>query len=681
MDLESPISILPGVGPWIRQKLDKLEICSIEDLLYYFPFRYQNYSLTSKIQTLQSGEVATIQGQIVQIQNVYLKSGRRLQKAVVSDGADEIEITWFNQPYLIKTLPAGTFVSLSGKVKLFGRKRILVAPDYEKLAPQGTTSQAQHSTIHTGRLVPIYPETEGLSSKWLRTKIAIALPQTKEQITDYLSYKILSPYDLLPLSQAISWIHFPNNLEQAQTARRRLAFDEFFKIQLKALYRKKSWQEKKTAHKLPIHLNELDNFIKSFTFELTNAQYRAIKEVVEDIKKKQPMNRLLEGDVGSGKTVIAACACFIAYKNGFQSVIMAPTQILAQQHFNTLDKLLAPLGIVVGLKIQNSALQKDQKYDVIIGTQALIQKSVDFANLALVVIDEQHRFGVVQRALLAQKAQAKTPHVLTMTATPIPRTVALTIYGDLDLSVLDEMPKGRLRIKTWVVPSIKREAAYEWIRKRVKATKEQAFIICPLIEQSEKETMQSVKAASVEFKHLEKEVFPDLRLGLLHGRLKTKEKNEIMGKFKKGQLDILVATPVVEVGIDVPTATIMLIEASERFGLAQLHQLRGRVGRGDKQSYCLLFTTSRQPHTIRRLKALETMHSGSVLAELDLKLRGPGEAFGTAQHGFPQLRVGTFADTEIIKAAREVAGLMINKIQDNPILETIVSKDLLISPN
>jgi len=364
------------------------------------------------------------------------------------------------------------------------------------------------------------------------------------------------------------------------------------------------------------------------------------------------MNRLLEGDVGSGKTVVAAAAIYIAYLNGVQSALMAPTEILANQHLKTLNQILTPLGVKISL-LTGATRKKIKDFDLAIGTHALIHKRAKFSKLGLVVIDEQHRFGVEQRGELASKGKA--PHILTMTATPIPRTIALTLYGDLDLSAIDEMPPGRQAVKTWVVPPNKRNAAYDWIRKQVEKTLNQAFIICPLIEESRHETLQSVRAATSEFKKLQKEVFPDLKLGLLHGRLKSKEKNAVLEKFKKGKLDILVSTPVVEVGIDIPTATIMMIEGAERFGLAQLHQLRGRVGRGLQQSYCLIFTDFQGEKIIKRLKALERTNIGMKLAELDLQIRGPGEIYGTAQHGFFDLKVASFSDLPLIEKTRKTA--------------------------
>ncbi|MBI4029235.1 MAG: ATP-dependent DNA helicase RecG [Candidatus Blackburnbacteria bacterium] len=688
MELNTPISTLPGVGTYFTYKLKKVGVTTVGDLINYIPTHYQDFSLITPIATLQPGEKVTIQGQIVEIKNIYTRTGKKIQQAVVSDGQETIDVTWFNQPYLVKSLPAGTQISLSGRVEAFGRKKSIVAPQWEKLQP--TTYQPQPSTLHTGRLVPIYPETEGLNSKWLRAKVSQVLPLVIEKLQDPLPDWILKKYGLLPLPLSLPLSHFPKTLEEAEKARHRIAFNELFELQLKSLIRKKQWKEQKVAPDFSLDEDKIWQFLNNLPFELTKSQQKAGREILQDLTHKTPMNRLLEGDVGSGKTVVAALACFIAHLNGYQSAVMAPTQILATQHYKTLSTLLKPFGIKVHLLIggpQRSRLKGDalKGYPVIVGTHALVQQGVPLKKLkklGLVVIDEQHRFGVRQRAVLSQKTdEGFGPHVLTMTATPIPRTVALAAYGDLDLSTLDELPAGRTPTKTWVVPPQKREGAYNWIRERVKNTDEQAFIVCPLIDESEKEGFKTVKAATAEFEQLSKKIFPDFRLSLLHGKIKGKEKDEIMDKMKRGEVDILVATPVVEVGIDIPNATIMMIEAAERFGLAQLHQLRGRVGRGNKQSYCLLFTESASQNTLKRLKRLEKTLSGRALAELDLELRGPGEMYGTAQHGFPELKVASFSDYELIKASREAARELISEIDNLPALRKIAEATTFVAPN
>jgi ATP-dependent DNA helicase RecG len=418
------------------------------------------------------------------------------------------------------------------------------------------------------------------------------------------------------------------------------------------LHRKINWKRNKVSNKLFVNKTEVNKFIETLPFKLTQSQNIAIDEILKDLERNYPMNRLLEGDVGSGKTVVAAAAAFAVFANGFQTVIMAPTQILAEQHYKTLNSIFEKYKVRVSLITSSSKKGEIGRSDIFVGTHALIHSKTDFTKVALVVIDEQHRFGVEQRKHLVKKSG--TPHILTMTATPIPRTIALTSYGDLDLSVLTEMPKGRQKITTWVVPNQKREKAYEWMKSQITKLKSQIFIICPLIEESEVETLADVKAVTTEYIKLGS-VFPNFKLGLLHGKLKHGEKEKILNEFRDGKLDILVSTPVVEVGIDIPGATIMVIEAAERFGLAQLHQLRGRVGRSDAKSYCLLFSNFHSGNAYQRLKAMETMHSGFELAELDLKMRGPGEIFGTAQSGFPLLKVASWNNYILIKKAKDLA--------------------------
>jgi ATP-dependent DNA helicase RecG len=591
------------------------------------------------------------------ITNEYTRSGKKIQKATIVDKTGKIEATWFNQPYLAKTIKAGEEYQFSGKVQFFGRQKTLVSPEYEIVQSTESIVQSKLSHIHTGRLVPIYNETYGVSSKWLRSRIKMALETLGEEIEEFLPEEMVKKEGLVGEKEAVFQIHFPENKEIAEKARYRLAFDELFLIQLSALLRKREWQVKRTGHSLVVDQEKILGFLASLPFTLTGAQKRSLKEILVDLVKSQPMNRLLQGDVGSGKTVVAAAAAYVAFLNGRETLLMAPTEILANQHYVTLKTLLESFG--VHTQLITSARGTRGTCDtphVIVGTHALLHQQFDSAKVGLVIVDEQHRFGVEQRLLLAKKGHS--PHFLTMTATPIPRTIALTLFGDLDLSVIDELPLGRLKVKTWAVPKQKRQDAYKWIRQRVKDTPEQAFIICPLIEESE--SLSSVKAATKEFELLSQVIFPDLRLGLLHGRTKSAEKERILTDFKAGRLDILVATPVVEVGIDIPNATIMLIEGADRFGLAQLHQLRGRVGRSNLQSFCFLFTENENPLVIQRLKALETTFLGGELAEIDLKLRGPGEIYGTRQHGFPDLRVASFSNLTLIQKTRKAAELVIS---------------------
>ncbi len=664
--LSTKIRSLGGIYKRYANPLEKLGIVKLEDFLYHIPFRYNDFSLISKISQIQPGEIVTIRGEIIDIKNQYTRSRFTVQKAKVKDESGTIEVVWFNQPFLTKTINKGDFVSLSGKVEQKGGMLQITSPDYEI---------GKNYFIHTGRLVPVYPETRGISSKWIRRQIFKLLEENKDELSDFLPDEILRKNKLEPLLESLKKIHFPNNSGEILKAKQRLSFDELFLIQLSSMTRRLEWKKELKGHKLDFvkYKKEIDKFIKKLPFELTNAQKKALDEIFSDLKSERPMNRLLEGDVGSGKTVVATISIYLAYLNGFQSVLMAPTEILAQQHYKTISSLLMPFGLKVELRTSSSKPHPSPftlHPDILVGTHALIYDKVNLENLGLIVIDEQHRFGVEQRGILRRKG--KNPHVLTMTATPIPRTIALTLYGDLDLSLLDEMPRGRKTIKTWLVPEEKRLNAYEWIKKQITTTKNQTFIICPFIEESE--SMQSVRAATKEFENLKKNAFKQYKLSLLHGKLKSGEKAKILSDFKNKKYDILVATPVVEVGIDIPNADIILIEASERFGLSQLHQFRGRVGRNDRQAYCLLFTESSNPQTLNRLKAMETTNIGAELAELDLRLRGPGEIYGTRQSGRNFLKIASFSDFDLISKTKNEAEKIINELNKYPKLIQKIDK-------
>ena len=614
MDLNAPIKNLGGIYNKYASRLEKLGILTLEDFLYHVPFRYEDYSLISKIGSVQPGETVTVQGKITVIKNEYTRRFRNFQKAKVEDETGSINIIWFNQPFISKIFKKGDRISLSGKIKLSLNEKVLESPEYEILNGE---------TIHTGRLVPVYSETRGVSSKWLRRQTYKILKDHERELIEYLPSEITSRNNFFNFKTALEQIHFPDSLDNADKARKRLSFDELLTMQMKGFIKRKDWKKKTASNIFEIekHKEKIESFLENLPFELTNAQKRAVEEIISDLKSEKPMNRLLEGDVGSGKTVVGTVGMYLSYLNGFQSVLMAPTEILANQHFATINNLLSKFKIKIAIATSGKKINLDN-FDILIGTHAVLSDKINFGKLGLVVIDEQQRFGVKQRAVI--RSRGKNPHLLTMTATPIPRTVALTMYGDLDVSFLDEMPLGRKIIKTWLVPEEKRNNANEWIEKEIIKNKTQAFIICPFIEESE--TMTTVKAATKEFEMLKKQIFPDLKLALLHGKLKSKEKEKILDDFsssgrsasggKNKKTDILVATPVVEVGIDIPNATVMVIEASERFGLSQLHQLRGRVGRNDMQSYCLLFTESKNPKTIERLKGMEKFISGRNLQSL-----------------------------------------------------------------
>lgn len=658
MNLQTPIKDAGRIYKMYASRLEKLGIYKLEDFLYHIPSRYEDYSLISTINKLQQGEIVTVQGEVVSIRNVYTKRFKKIQEARVKDETGEIDVLWFNQPFIVKTIQIGQRISLSGRVdkEIGGLK--MIGPEYEII-------YENKPTLHTGRLVPIYPETKGISSKWLRRQTYKIIYENRELFTEYIPYSILDKEKFINLNDAIEHIHFPKTTIEFIKAKERLAFDELFLIQLSTLKRKGEWQKKLKGIPFAIEKfqKEIDTFWEKLPFSPTAAQRKAIHEIFADLVKNKPMNRLLQGDVGSGKTIVATIAMYLAFLNGFQSVLMAPTEILAEQHFATITKILNPFGVHVSLRTGNK--KSNNQHDILVGTHAVLSEKVQFNKLGLVIIDEQQRFGVEQRAIIKQKGD--NPHLLSMTATPIPRTVALTLYGDLDISVLDEMPKGRKKVKTWLVPNIKRENGYKWIEKQIKENGDQAFIICPFIEESE--TMTTIKAASKEFERLQKDVFPHIKLGLLHGKMKPKEKDKVLEDFRNKKFDILVATPVVEVGIDIPNATIILIEAAERFGLSQLHQLRGRVGRGDKQSYCLLFTESLNEQTRNRLGSLERIYNGAELAELDLKLRGAGDIYGTAQSGWRMLKIASFSDITLIEKAKNAAWQIFPQLSKYPLLE------------
>ncbi len=667
--LDAPITSIRGINSSLAGKFGKLGVKTVRDLLYFFPRRHMDYSRRKLISELEVGEEQTIVATVWEAAQRGPRYRMRNTEAVVGDESGNIKVIWFNQPYLAKKLTTNSQIVLSGRVAEFRGQKVFQSPEWELLESA--------DLIHTGRLVPVYPLTAGLYPRTVRRIVKGALDRWLPELTDFLPESVKNSAGLLPLPEAIGQAHYPDSELSKDQARKRLAFDELYLIQLGVLAKKRDWQEEGIGNAFDVDSGYLEPFFNSLPFQLTSAQMRVLAEIQSDLSRPKPMSRLLQGEVGSGKTVVATAAMLLAAANGYQAALMAPTEILAEQHFNTICSLLSRAGgesgngstvrkfasifshpISVGLIIgglKESSKQELQELvsageiNFVIGTHALIQKGVNFQSLGLCVVDEQHRFGVMQRATL--RAKGSFPHVLVMSATPIPRTLALTLYGDLDLSVLDELPPGRVEIKTKFLSPEQRQKAYDFVRKQVSEGR-QAFIICPLIEESE--AIQT-KAAITEYEYLSTSVFPDLRLGLLHGRLSSADKDEVMQHFHSNELDILVSTPVVEVGVDVPNATVMLIEGADRFGLAQLHQFRGRVGRGQHQSYCLLLAETPSAEAKERLKLLESIRNGFRLAEEDLRLRGPGEFFGTRQSGLPDLKMAKLSDIEILELARREA--------------------------
>ena len=672
--MSDDVTVLKGVWRKLLPRLHKLEINTVGDLVHLFPSRYNDFTNVRTVSQLTPGDDQTAVLTVWESQQTMLGRQKSTQ-AVLGDETGNIRAVWFNNPWIAAQLKHGVKVVLSGKVNVFRGSLVFQAPEYELL-------DGGDGLVHTGRLVPVYPSTQGLSQRVLRSLVKRAVDATIDRVDEFLPPDLLHRTGLIGIGNAMRQVHYPDDWDAVGAARRRLAFDELFLLQMSVIRRRNEWREEDRGIPIDVDPGIVESFLGSLSFDLTGAQNRSLQEVLSDLRSHRAMSRLLQGDVGSGKTVVAAAAMLAVVRDSRQAALMAPTEILAEQHFFTVCGLLSGDGYepgggyiqrldVAGIdrKVTVALLLgahrkriRDDLYslmsagmiDIVIGTHALIQEGVDIPNLALAVVDEQHRFGVRQRQTLREKGDR--PHLLAMSATPIPRSLSLTVYGDLDVSVIDEMPPGRQTIRTRFIENEQRDSAYAFIRNEVNQGR-QAFVVCPLIEESE---VIQTKAAQEEYERLSELVYPDFSVGLLHGRMSLKEKEDVMNSFKEREIDVLVSTPVVEVGIDVPNATVMLIDGAERFGLSQLHQFRGRVGRGEHRGYCMLLSESPGVDAVKRLKLLEHISDGFRLAEEDLKLRGPGDYIGTRQSGLPSLRVAEITDYESLSLARREAARLLD---------------------
>ncbi|MDO9231101.1 MAG: ATP-dependent DNA helicase RecG [bacterium] len=692
LDINTSLKSVPRITPKYIRVLEKLGLFTVKDLLLYLPFRYDDFSKIVPLSNDFVGQAITAEGKIIKAKNNRLFRRKMTITEIILEDQNRnlLKAVWFNQSYILENFPVGSTARFSGKLGTNGKYFSMSNPAFEKSTRDAT---------NTGCLVPIYSETSGITSKWIRWQIKTLLPLAKN-IPDILSVEIRKKYNLSDIYTTLSQIHFPDSSEKLIRAQKRMAFQEMFLVQLKTLEIKKEFEEK-DSNKIKFDEKLIKNFVSNLPFKLTNAQRKSTFEILKDLEKSHPMNRLLNGDVGSGKTIVAAISALQTISAGYQIALMAPTEVLARQHFLSFSEIFKNYDFNIALltssyklvyqknknKIipRNDLLEKiaSGKINLVIGTHALIQKDVKFRNLALVIIDEQHRFGVNQRATLQQnipresassprESAQQVPHLLTMTATPIPRTLAIAFFGSLDLSILDEMPKNRKPIITKIIAPTGREKVYSFIRSEIKKNR-QVFVILPLVEESLSESMLDVKAVKAEHERLSREIFPEFKLGLLHGKMKAKEKEEVMEEFKNKNFDILVSTSVVEVGIDIPNATIIVIENVERFGLTQLHQFRGRVGRGKEQSYCFLFSEKKPA----RLNIMEKTNDGFEISEHDLKLRGPGQFFGTIQSGLPDIAMEHLSNVKLIKFARtEAKDLLENdpKLKGHPLLADALKK-------
>ncbi len=667
MQLDTPVSALTGVGPVVKKGLERLKIKTVADLLWHTPRRWEDYSQITKIRNIKPGKVAIVASvEVINVRRSARQKRLTITEAILTDGSGTIKAVWFNQPYLTTTLKKDQNYLFAGNFEFKNNYLSLNSPSFEPA----------NEANFKGAIYPVYPETATISSKTLQKLISQCIESTL-QLQDDLPEEVQTQAGVVGLGEALRLLHQPKSMADVERGKERLSFEELFWLILTGLVLKAEIQTE-DAYKIPFNLSVVESVLNQLNFELTDAQRKSAWTIFKDIEQSKPMNRLLEGDVGSGKTLVALLALAMTVKAGYQAALMVPTEILARQHMVTLTKLVKSLGIKTSLLIsalpaaEKKLVQQkisEGKTDIVIGTHALLSEGVEFNNLALVVIDEQHRFGVNQRRQLKTKAQAM-PHVLTMTATPIPRSLALVVYGDLDVSVIDALPPGRSPVTTKVAREIDRSTIYFMVDSLL-SQGQQAYIVCPAIEENDLTGLKSVEA---EYKKLQKSIFSHRRIAMLHGKMKPAEKAEIMEDFRAKKYDILLATTVIEVGVDVPNATVLIVENAERFGLAALHQLRGRVGRSNLQSYCYLFSESQSPMAYKRLSAMEKTTDGFRLAQIDLELRGPGEIYGTAQAGILDLRFANLLDAAGLARAKEIANDFLQSgkmVQYKPVVERV----------
>ena len=675
MDLKKEVQFIKGVGPSRVKLLNKLGIYNLEDLITYYPREYEDRGKPKKIDELVDGEEALIVAYPVgRMNEVKIRGNLTLCKLIVADESGRCLITWYNQPYLKNTFKQNEKYKFYGKVKR----------NYGKLEMQSPVFETEDSNKNTGKIIPIYPLTYSLSQNTIRKIIENGVQEVEGKLPETMPEYFLKQYKLYDMNTAIKQIHFPDNFENFKLARKRLVFEELFSMQLALLSLKNKYKVEEEEGIQFSKDAKMSDVINQLPFSLTKAQLRVLEEIDRDMESTKPMNRLLQGDVGSGKTIVALISAYKAVKSGYQAVIMAPTAILANQHLESFTEILSNTGIKCELLVSGITKKKkedilsrlrDGQIDILIGTHAVLEENVVFSNLGLVVTDEQHRFGVRQRSIIAQKG--KNPDVLVMTATPIPRTLALILYGDLDISIIDELPPNRKKIETYAVKKAMEARVNAYIEKNIEEGS-QGYVVGPLVEENEEINAKSVMETVEIYKN---KIFTNYRVEYLHGKMRPKEKDEIMQRFKNGEIDILISTTVIEVGVNVPNSNIMVIENAERFGLAQLHQLRGRVGRGEYQSYCILKYQGNSEVIRERMKVIASTNDGFVIAEKDLELRGSGEFFGTKQHGLPEFKIANlFEDIETLK---QIQGIAIEIIDKDPLLEKEENKEfrLLVQKN